>query len=94
MKRLRQWYKDLLFHNKVLFSLIVVSLVPVAILGFFCYAQTRNLLVQREKEVLEETLKQNVTALEGRLSSYKTIIDTLVWNDSLKRAVASEYETN
>lgn len=94
MKRLRQWYKDLLFHNKVLFSLIVVSLVPVAILGFFCYAQTRNLLVQREKEVLEETLKQNVTALEGRLSSYKTIIDTFVWNDSLKRAVASEYETN
>lgn len=94
MKKLKQWYKNLLFRNKVLLSLMSVSLIPVLILGGFCYVQTRNLLVQREKEVLEETLNQNVTTLNGTLTSYKTVMDSLVWNDNLKQAVTNEYHTN
>lgn len=94
MKKLKQWYKNLIFRKKVLFSLMSVSLIPVLILGGFCYVQTRNLLIQREKEVLEETLNQNVTTLNGTLVSYKTVMDSLVWNDHLKQTVTSEYHTN
>lgn len=93
-KKMKQWYKNLMFRNKVLISLMSVSLIPVLILGMFCYVQTRNLLIQREKEVLEETLKQNITSLNGTLLSYETIMENLAWNDNLKQAVTETYESN
>lgn len=94
MKRIRTWYKNLMLHNKLLLSHVAVSLIPVIILGVFCYTQTQNLLIHRENEVLEETLGQNVVTLTGALSSYKTIMDNLTWNASLKQAITAKYETS
>ena len=45
----------------------LLSLIPVIILGAFSYFQTRKLLVQREQEVLSETLKQSVLTLNATL---------------------------
>ena len=51
-ERIISWYRNLGFRKKVLFSHLAVSLIPVIVLGTFCYHQTRNLLIRREKEVL------------------------------------------
>ena len=83
MKKLKQWYKNLKFRKKVLLGYMAVSLIPVIILGVFSYVQVRNLLLAREEQVLEETLQQNVTALDGSLTSYKYFMDSLVWNSNL-----------
>ncbi len=42
-----KWYKNLVFRKKVFLSHLAVSLIPVVILGVFCYLQTRRLLIQR-----------------------------------------------
>lgn len=94
MKKIKQWYKNLRFRNKVLISHIAVSLVPVIILGVFCYGQTRKQLIEREKEVLEESLHQGLSGLDNTLNSYKNFMDSLVWNDSLKQALNETYESN
>ncbi len=94
MKRIKLWYKNLRFRNKVLLSCIAVGLIPITILGFFSYMQMRNLLIDREKQALEETLKQSVTLLEGNLNSYKISMDSLVWSTSLQRTVTAEYDNN
>lgn len=94
MKKIKQWYKNLRFRNKVLISHIAVSLVPVIILGVFCYGQTRKQLIEREKEVLEESLHQGISGLDNTLNSYKNFMDSLVWNDSLKQALNETYESN
>ena len=94
MKKLKQWYKNLKFRKKVLLGYMAVSLIPVIILGVFSYVQVRNLLLAREEQVLEETLQQNVTALDGSLTSYKYFMDSLVWNSNLEQALAARYDTN
>lgn len=93
-KKLVQWYKNLKFQRKVLLGYMAVALIPVIILGVFSYVQVRHLLIEREKQALNETLKQNVTALEGSLASYKNFMDSLVWNENLQQAVTQLYETN
>lgn len=93
-KNVKQWYKNLKFRRKVLLGYIAVGLIPVIILGIFSYAQVRHLLIEREKQVLDETLKQNVTALEGSLTAYKNFMDSLVWNANFNQAVTEQYETN
>lgn len=93
-KKIKQWYKNLKFRKKVLLGYMAVGLIPAIILGIFSYVQVRHLLIERERQALYETLKQNVTALEGNLTSYKNFMDSLVWNENLQQAVTEQYETN
>lgn len=93
-KRIKQWYKNLKFRKKVLLGYIAVGLMPILILGIFSYAQVRHLLIEREKQVLHEILDQNVTALEGSLTSYKNYMDSLIWNTNLQQSITENYKTN
>ena len=94
MIKIKNWYKNLKFRNKVLLSHLVVSLLPVLVLGIFCYAQTRNMLIQREQEILSETLNQNVTVLNGNLKLYQNYMDNLIWNHNLQQVLNEEYINN
>ena len=93
-ERIRQWYRNLVFRKRVLYSHLAVSLIPVIILGAFCYIQTRNLLINREKEVLRETLEQSVITLDSTLDAYKNVMDNLTWDAKIKEALAVRYENN
>ena len=86
-ERIRQWYRNLVFRKRVLYSHLAVSLIPVIILGAFCYIQTRNLLINREKEVLRETLEQSVITLDSTLDAYKNVMDNLTWDAKIKEAL-------
>ncbi|MEH2931582.1 sensor histidine kinase [Candidatus Ventrimonas sp. KK005] len=89
-----KWYKNMAFRKKVLLSHLVVSLIPVVILGAFCYFQTRRLLIQREKEVLRETLEQNVLTLNSVVTTYQHVMENLVWDVNLKDALSMDYQNN
>lgn len=89
-----RWYRNLAFRKKVLLSHLAVSLIPVIILGAFCYIQTRNLLVNREKEVLSETLDQSVITLDSTLNSYVHVMENLTWDNKIKQALTARYESN
>ncbi len=72
-----KWYKNLVFRKKVFLSHLAVSLIPVVILGVFCYLQTRRLLIQREREVLRETLEQSVLRMDSSLAMYRAYRDVI-----------------
>ncbi len=94
MGRLKTWYKNLIFRKKVLLSHVAVSLIPVIILGFFCYAQTRSLLIQREREGLHETLEQSRLTLDSAMDRYANVLNGVVWDSKIKAALAVRYENN
>ena len=93
-ERIISWYRNLGFRKKVLFSHLAVSLIPVIVLGTFCYHQTRNLLIRREKEVLLESLEQSSLGLDSSLNAYKYAVDSLAWDARIKQALAKRYENN
>lgn len=94
VKKFKQWYKNLKIRKKVLLIQIIVSMIPVIILGVFAYVQTRKLLIDREKETMEAVLHQNVSTLDYTLFSYQNYMENMIWDESLKRAVTDEYENN
>ncbi len=89
-----RWYRNLAFRKKVWISFLAVSLIPVIILGAFSYFQTRKLLVQREQEVLSETLKQSVLTLNATLESCEHIMENIVWDSLIKQALEKQYTSN
>lgn len=88
------WYRNLTFRRRVLVSYLAVSLIPVIILGAFSYFQTRNLLIRREKEVLQESLEQSVITVNSKLESYKNAMDNITWDANMKQTLAVRYEDN
>ena len=94
VKKFKQWYKNLKIRKKVLLIQIIVSMIPVIILGVFAYVQTRKLLIDREKETMEAVLHQNVSTLDYTLFSYQNYMENMIWDERLKRAVTDEYENN
>lgn len=94
MKGIKQWYKNLVFRKKVFLSHLALSLIPVVILGVFCYFQTRKLLIQREKEVLKETLEQTVLRMDATLGIYQHVMENLVWDDNLRTVLEQQYQNN
>lgn len=94
IQKLEQWYKNLKFRKKVLLVQIAVSMIPVIILGIFAYVQTRNLLIDREKESMKDILHQNVITLDYTLSLYQNYMVNMVWDESLQRAVNDPYENS
>ena len=46
------------FRRKLLFSHTMVCVIPIVILGFFCYQQVLHLMMEREKESLSQSMKQ------------------------------------
>lgn len=94
MGKIGRWYGHLAFRRKVLFSLLAVSLIPVIILGTFSFFQTRNLLIRREKEVLSETLKQNVLSLDSTLKTQERVMENLTWDTKIKQMLAARYKNN
>ncbi len=92
--RWKNWYGDLSFRKKVLYSFVLVSLIPVMILGAFSYIQTRRILIRREKEVVQETLKQSMLTLDYTLNSYKNVMDNILWDSKIQEALVKRYANN
>ncbi len=88
------WFKNLKFKNKITLISLLVSLIPVVILGSFCYIQIRDLLVARETEVLAESLNQATSTLEYKIETYSNVINHIVWDKTLKDALDVKYNDN
>jgi two-component system sensor histidine kinase YesM len=94
MNQWNRWYRNLPFRKRVLLSHVTVSLIPIIILGAFCYIQTRNLLINREKEALSGTLSQSVVSLNSTLDTYGHVMDNIVWDTKIKQALEQQYANN
>lgn len=94
MEKIGTWYRRLAFRRRVLLSFFFVSLIPVIVLGTFGYVQTRNLLIKREKEMLQETLEQNVLMLNSAFETYVHVMENLIWDVNIKQALTERYQNN
>lgn len=94
MRKMTAWFKNLKFRSKILFICLLSSILPVVVLGSYCYHQIQNILINRESEVLEESLNQAVSSIDYKVTTYTNVINQIVWNEDVKRGVTSEYDNS
>ncbi len=82
------------FRKKVFILCLMVSLVPVTVLGVFCYKQISYLLISREKTVLKETLLRENDTLNSKRDAYLNAMNYIIWNEGLRRSLANKYSGN
>lgn len=73
---------------------LLISLIPVAILGIYCYKETNNLLIEREQSVLKNTLQQESQKFRSQLEQYESIMDYCYYNEDIVQALKHSHYTN
>jgi two-component system sensor histidine kinase YesM len=73
---------------------ILAGLIPVLVLGIFCYLQIDNLLVNREKQAEQDTVKQAAIVFQSKLNAYRNTVSNVAWNDGIGQAVTRDYTNN
>ncbi|ARP50643.1 hypothetical protein B6259_06990 [Ruminococcaceae bacterium CPB6] len=98
MRQLKQvllkWYRNINFRQKIYMVCILAGLIPVLVLGVFCYLQIDNLLVNREKQAEQDTLKQAAIVFQNKLDTYRNTVSNVAWNNSIRQAVTRNYTNN
>lgn len=92
--KLKQLFRNIEFQKKIIGISVVISLIPISLLGLFSYTRMRTLLVEREKTALQETLQQEVTQLNYKTDFYLSIMNLITWNENLRLALAQNYDSN
>lgn len=86
--------KKMNFRSKIFIICLLISLIPVTILGTFCYQQIRQLLIEREETALTETLIQECISLNNRTDSYINTMNYILWDNSFQNALSQNYTNN
>lgn len=94
MWKITAWFKNLKFRSKILVICLLSSILPVVALGSYCYYQIQHILINREGEVLEESLNQAISSIDYKVNTYTNVINQIVWNEEVKRGVTSEYDNS
>lgn len=94
MKKYWRQFLNLKFRKKIIGISIIISLIPIILLGIFSYVQMYSLLIERERTALQETLSQEVLQLDYKLNSYLSAVNLIAWNENVRIALSQPYDTN
>lgn len=79
LSMVKQQFRDLKFQKKIIGISVIISLIPIALLGVFSYTRMRSLLIEREETAIQETLHQEALQLDHKLNSYLSTMNLITW---------------
>lgn len=82
------------FRNKIFIVCLLISLIPVLVLGTFCYRQIRRLLIEREETALTETMILECRSLNNKTQGYVNAMNHILWDNSILQALSKSYANN
>lgn len=94
MKKIYRWIKDLKLRNKIYFIYLAAGLLPMLVVGIYCYHFVNQLLIEREVKNLQNSLNQAITVVDNQLTIYENMSDYLAFNQAILQTVFYPYEDN
>ena len=91
-RRIKEKFWNMKFRRKLLFSHTMVCVIPIVILGFFCYQQVLHLMMEREKESLSQSMKQAEQTVDAELESYGNIVTYLSMHSQIQDYLKKDYQ--
>lgn len=96
MNKIKKFLINLKFRKKIILTYFIVSIIPITILGVFCYKETNKLLLNQEKENLVEAFSEEISRIDNsgniynNLSTYTTFTSSVL--DTVNHDYSSYYE--
>ncbi|KRF01126.1 hypothetical protein ASG89_26350 [Paenibacillus sp. Soil766] len=85
MRTFLAYFQNLRFKQKLFISYMVVSIIPVVVLGTFSYHQASSFLLQQAKQNLDGAISQIAETINYRAKQHEAIINSITQNVVFKR---------
>lgn len=86
-------FQDIKFRHKLIITYICIGVIPILVLGVFCYNQSRHQLLEREKNSIQDYMQQAVTSLNNQMQIYDNLSDYLSYNQAIAQIVGYHYKS-
>lgn len=93
MKHLLNFYLNLKYKNKLIITCILVGIIPLTLLGLFCYYQTIHLLLGREKASLSRAVGTAYNSVNYQVQTYENLLSYLTHSDIIIKVPSTEYQS-
>lgn len=93
IQKIKQCFNNIKYRSKLILLCILVSFLPLSVMGFFCYNQTINLLRTRELDSLESSILSVSNSLDSKVNTYQNLLAYLA-NSNVLAEFSSYNETN
>ncbi|OAB36721.1 hypothetical protein PMSD_10375 [Paenibacillus macquariensis subsp. defensor] len=87
----KKYIHNMKFQTKIKLAFLLISMIPVVVLGGFCFSQTRSLLIEQSKSDLNAALQQSALTLNSQLEGYNNIMNYLSFDQEIVNAANHTY---
>ncbi len=91
---MKKYIQNFGFRKKIISICLIVSLIPVLILGLFSVNHVYNVVNDNNKNALSESLHNQEYILTGKISALQNVMDMILWNDGIKKGLVQKYSSN
>ena len=86
-------YKDIKLRYKLLLTYVFIALLPIMVLGLFCYDQTKSILVEHENNNMQDCLEQAVLSINNQVDIYNNLSNYIAYNQTIGQIISYEYSS-
>ena len=83
IRKIKLRFDDMKYRNKLILLCFLVSLIPLSVMGLFCYKQTIHLLRTRELDSLEFSVVSVSNSLDSKVNTYQNLLSYLANSNDL-----------
>lgn len=88
MKKMNWIFSRLRFKQKLFMSYLIVTIIPMMVLGVYSYGQSRQLLSDQAKQGIERNISTAVNSIAYKMDLYSNLINMIVVNRTIQNIVS------
>ena len=81
-------------RKKLTLFILMVSIVPLLIMGIFSFTIARRNLLEREKRNMRDYLSQAIQGMENTIDIYNNLSDYIAYNQTISNVIGYKYESS
>lgn len=93
LKNILGRFQDIKFRRKLIITYIFVGVIPIIVLGAFCYNKSRQQLIEREKNNIQDYMQQAVSTLDNKMQIYDNFSKYICFEDRINQIVSYPYKS-
>ncbi|MBR6404467.1 MAG: sensor histidine kinase [Eubacterium sp.] len=94
MNGIRLKLANMSFRRKSLLFILVISIVPLLIMGIFSYIVSRRNLVERERTNMRDYMSQAILGMENKIDIYNNLSDYIAYNQTISNVIGYKYDSS
>jgi len=90
VKNLLCFFKDMKFRQKLMISYIIISIIPIAILGFFSYHKSKTYMYHQIEDSMKSNLEQVSLSISNKMERQQKFINYLSLDANLRDVLMND----